>query len=509
MNFSISIKMKSFFFFFFVGLATEYCAAQAKEFQCPCASIGINENWADSNQVNCFLIPVDKAYKQTSEGKFYLAVAIAASTNKTKEFPLFYLHGGPGIATLGNLASYLKSPTWKLLRQKHDLVFFDYRGTGFSQPNLCNDLSDSLSAFARTNPTPDAFKEKEVLLYQRCREKLLSEGIQLETFSSLQFAADVEAVRKSLKIKKWGIYSVSYGTTVALNIIRSFPKDLKAVILDSPFPPNAPWVDFVRPFDTCFKVLENNLEQDEATAKQFSNLRSQFASAVKRLNEKPAKLIMKAKNDSAIQLNYTGDDFAWSIWSAMLKPKAIPFVPLAIQEVANGNDSVLQLWSTAFSSPDAHGKFSPTQSNAILCFEGKPQNPEDGREALLKAYPEFSSFNSGFNIPVCEVWRPDLPSAKIFEPVKSNLPVLILAGEYDPVCPPFFGELAAKTLSRSTFLTIPSASHAAINADDCVRKLADQFFSDPAKKLALNCISKRSKIRFLQNDLYTALKNYQ
>lgn len=508
-NATASIKIKAFLLFFFFGLITKNALGQAVDFQCPCAQIGINEKWADSNKVSCYLIPVDQAYQQTSGKKFSLAVAKVSSLNKTKEFPLLYLHGGPGIATLGNLPSYLKSSTWKLMRQKHDLVFFDYRATGFSQPDLCNDLQDSLNAFARTNPTPGAFKEKEVAFYQRCRESLSRQGIELETFSSFQLAADVDAIRQALKIKKWNIYSVSYGTTVALNVIRSFPTGLRSVILDSPFPPNAPWVDFVRPFDTCFKVLENNLRQDEATAEQFANLRSNFGKAVNRLNEKPAQLLMKVKNDSEVKYNYTGDDFAWSIWSAMLKPKAIPFVPLAINEVANGNDSVLQLWSTAFSSPDAHGKFSPTQSNAILCFEGKPQKQEDTREALMKNYPEFASFNNGYNIPVCDVWRPDLPSATIFEPVVSKVPVLILAGEYDPVCPPFFGELAAKTLSRSTFMVVPSASHAAINADDCVRNLAYQFISFPEKQLQLNCISQRAKIVFLKKDLYEALKNYR
>lgn len=487
----------------------ESCLAQKNDFQCPCSKIGLNAQWADSNKVKCFLIPVDKAYKQISGGKYYLAVATAASSCQSKADPLLYLHGGPGIATLGNLMAYLKSPTWKLMREEHDLVFFDYRGTGFSEPVLCNDLTDSLSAFARTNPTRDAIKAKEILLYQRCKESLIKQGIHLETFSSFQLAADVDAIRQALKIDKWSIYSVSYGTTVALNVIRSFSVGLTSVILDSPFPPNAPWVDFVRPFDTCFKVLEKKLNQDASTAKQFTSLRADFTRAVNRLNKKPVQLLPPGKNDSTNKYNYTGDDFAWSIWSAMLKTKAIPFVPLAIQEVANGNDSILPLWSTAFSSPDAHGKFSPAQSNAILCFEGKPQKPEDTQESLLKNYPEFSSFNSGYDISVCSVWRPDPPPKQTFDPVVSDVPVLILAGEYDPVCPPFFGELAAKTLAHSRFLMIPSASHAAINADDCVRKIANRFLSFPLKDLTLDCINRRTDIIFLKRDLYSALKNYQ
>jgi fermentation-respiration switch protein FrsA (DUF1100 family) len=92
--------------------------------------------------------------------------------------------------------------------------------------------------------------------------------------------------------------------------------------------------------------------------------------------------------------------------------------------------------------------------------------------------------------------------------VVSDIPVLILTGEYDPVCPPFFGELTAKTLSHATYLMIPSASHAAIHADDCVRNLANDFISFPAERLSTECINQRGKIVFLRKDLYSELKNY-
>ncbi len=484
---------------------TQHGFGQKEKFQCPCSKIGLDNKWADSNKVSCFLIPVNRDHEQLKDGKYNLAVAIASSENHTKEPPLLYLHGGPGIATLGNLRSYLKSSTWKLIRQKHDLIFFDYRGTGFSEPDLCNDLPDSLSTFAKSNNSGDAINQKEISLYKDCRNRLLSNGIDLKTFSSFQLAADAEAIRKILKINKWNIYGVSYGTTVALNIIRHFSSHINSVILDSPFPPNAPWNDFVRPFNAAFTVLEKTLQKDPMTAKQFANLRHDFESAVKRLNQKPVPIYFNDKKDSIKRL-YTGDNFAWSIWTALLKPKAIPFVPLAIQQVASGNDYILATWSTAFSSSDTYGKFSETQSRAILCFEGKPHKPEDSEESLLKKYPEFASFNSGFNIPICKVWRPDDPDNKNFEPVLSDVPVLIFSGEYDPVCPPLFGELTARTLRNSTFINVPAASHAAIHADDCLRNIANNFITDPFSKPSIQCVADRTEIKFITRNLLSTLE---
>src|SRR5690606_32266871 len=141
------------------------------------------------------------------------------------------------IATLGNIKSYVQSSTWRLMRENHALIFFDYRGTGFSQPDLCNDLPDSLRVFTSKNPNPDAIRAAEVTLYQRCKERLIKQGIDLKSFSSAQLAADAEAIRKALNINQWNVYGVSYGTTIALNIIRNYPGSLSSVILDSPFPP--------------------------------------------------------------------------------------------------------------------------------------------------------------------------------------------------------------------------------------------------------------------------------
>ena len=474
------------------------------KFLCECSTFGIDPVWADSCKVSCFIIPVNKNVAAPDSGEYSLAVVIAKATQDTEQPPLLYLHGGPGIATIENLKRYLKSPTWGLLREQRDLVFFDYRGTGFSEPALCDYIQDSLTTFRDTNASSQDISVKENSLYKKCRETLLSREISLSDFTSFQLAADAEAIRRALQIKEWNVYGVSYGTTVSLNLLRSFPLNIRSVVLDSPFPPNAPWNDFVRPFDTCFNALEVSVSRDSVHAKIFSSLRKDYVKAVSRLNKVPAEL----SNEKNRSHKYDGDEFAWSIWSAMLSPKSIPYVPLAIREVANGNDSVLRQWSTAFSSPDAFGKFSETQSRAILCFEGRPQKFEDTEESLTRNYPDFVSFNSGYNTQLCDVWRPEIANKEIFEPVVSDIPVLILSGEFDPVCPPLFGAITAKTLTNSTLIVVPAASHAAIHADDCLRKIANDFFLNPNEEPLTQCVYARKKIDFVSSNLATALKNY-
>jgi len=226
---------------------------------------------------------------------------------------------------------------------------------------------------------------------------------------------------------------------------------------------------------------------------------------VTRLNKNPVKI---KNNDITSDYDFNGDDFAWSVWTAMLKPGAIPLVPLTIHEVGNGNDSILSKWVVAFNDPNAHGMFSELQSKAILCYEGKPKTQADTKASLLTKYPDFSSFNIDFEGDVCEAWQPKSAGEQVFGPVVSNVPVLILSGEYDPVCPPFFGEITAKSLSKSTFIIVPSASHAAIHVDECLRNIAATFLSDPEKKLTLNCVSNRPQINFVTDSLIKRLSDF-
>ena len=105
-------------------------------YQCNCSEVGIDSSWADSSNVVCYQVPVSQNANNDSSKKILMAVAVVKASGTSPLEPLLYLHGGPGISTLSNLKKYINSPAWKLIREKHDLVFFDYRGTGFSQPDL-------------------------------------------------------------------------------------------------------------------------------------------------------------------------------------------------------------------------------------------------------------------------------------------------------------------------------------------------------------------------------------
>ncbi len=250
-------------------------------------------------------------------------------------------------------------------------------------------------------------------------------------------------------------------------------------------------MDFVRPFDASFKALEKHIAEKPLLSATFPSLKASFVKAVNRLNKEAVILPLKMKLDSTVtSYKYDGRDFAWSIWTALLSPKYIPLVPLAISELGNGNDAALTKWAILFSDPNSFGKFSPAQSSAIMCLEQRPKTIDETEEALAAKYPEYVSFitPAGSADDECNALGSRVVNKVFFEPVVGNIPMLIIAGEYDPVCPPVFGDVTARTLSNSTFITVPSASHAAMFSDDCLMKIATEFISNPDKKPTKECV---------------------
>jgi hypothetical protein len=70
----------------------------------------------------------------------------------------------------------------------------------------------------------------------------------------------------------------------------------------------------------------------------------------------------------------------------------------------------------------------------------------------------------------------------------SDLPALIVNGEYDPVTPPAWAQHAAETLSNSSIFIIPAGGHGVIDMSDCTTDIEFQFLSDPTTELDGSCI---------------------
>lgn len=77
--------------------------------------------------------------------------------------------------------------------------------------------------------------------------------------------------------------------------------------------------------------------------------------------------------------------------------------------------------------------------------------------------------------------------------VESDIPTLIFSGEFDPITPPTWGQLAAETLSKSQFLAFPGFGHgvldSGIDGGACSRQIVTDFLADPELPVDASCVS--------------------
>src|ERR1051325_368575 len=202
--------------------------------------------------------------------------------------PVIHLAGGPGSSSL-NEAKYLFSHGLDAVLNQRDLILFDQRGTGYSQPRLdCPEreaitpllLGGKLSAEETGQGIVDAFR--------RCHDRLISEGIDLAAYNSAASAADLNDLRLALGYDKLNLYAVSYGTRLALTLMRDHPEAVRSAVLDSTYPLQVNLYTALAPnAERAFNVFFNNCAADPGCNARYPDLRTVFYQLVDQLNAQP------------------------------------------------------------------------------------------------------------------------------------------------------------------------------------------------------------------------------
>jgi len=98
---------------------------------------------------------------------------------------------------------------------------------------------------------------------------------------------------------------------------------------------------------------------------------------------------------------------------------------------------------------------------------------------------------------ICQLWKvKQLPPTQK-QPVTSNVPTLILAGEYDPITPPANAQLTEQTLKNSYFFLFPGMGHGEEYNSDCADTIISSFEDNPTLKPSGVCINNLSEPAFL------------
>ena len=176
--------------------------------------------------LRCVLVtvPIDRA--DPAAGNTQVSVAIRPGTGDESLAPLAVLQGGPGGAS-SELAPFLPS-------RPYAQVFIDQRGVGFGSSSFwCHELLDALTEIIEsTRAEADVISSGAIA---RCSDRLKKDSVFAHTTTAAH-AADVVDVMAALGHQRWLLYGVSYGTTIALEVLRNAPAGLAGAVLDGVYP---------------------------------------------------------------------------------------------------------------------------------------------------------------------------------------------------------------------------------------------------------------------------------
>ena len=147
-------------------------------------------------------------------------VTIPARSAEKRPDPVFILVGGPGQGAASLAVGLARGHA--ALNIDRDLIFMDQRGTGRSSPLACPASESGIAPLLES-----IFDSARVAA---CRRRL-ERSADLSMYGATQVVADIEKVRQALGVRQLNFHAASYGTRVALEYLRTHPRNVRSAIL--------------------------------------------------------------------------------------------------------------------------------------------------------------------------------------------------------------------------------------------------------------------------------------
>jgi pimeloyl-ACP methyl ester carboxylesterase len=386
--------------------------------------------------------------------------------------------GGPGYSTLANFDS---------LRYNSDFfqfgafIAFDQRGTKKSQPCLdCPEVGEAFIRAYRENLSKDSL---ELIAVKQCRQRLAAQGIDLSAYNTIESAADINDLRKALKLDSLTLFGISYSGGLMLTVARNHPEAVKALVLNSPLPSYVNYEEHALfNHNEALNQVFDNCEADSTHDPRYNQLRQRFHEYFTALAGKQFSLryAEPGKQDS-FTVRYTKNELTDAVIDHInnAQLKTVPFV---MNEIINGNHG-------PYVREQLDGIFKGNQSlsagmrYSIYCSEQIAYSDK----ALIKKQDAILPWLAGHpfnnvNHAICDCWNVKPEATIVKTPVYSNVPALIAGGDADPWCRPFYNLLIKRTLPNAQIITVHNNTHGARLAVKGVDFLK-MFIANPYKKL--------------------------
>jgi len=434
---------------------------------------------AQTVPARCATLRVPEDRSSANGRRLELAVAWVPSTAKAPaRDPVVMLAGGPGQSALEAFPTVY--PAFReILRQRHVLLV-DQRGAGRSNPLQCpgtlNDealrLLDSAGVDEVRRLTTDCLQE-------------LGPNVDVRAYTTSAYIADLEDVRRALGIAQFNLVGVSYGTRVGLEYLRRHPESIRTVVLDSVVPPSlALGNEHAKNLEAAVDAQFARCTADVECTKRFGSPRARLDDLLQRLHEHPQHVTYRDPlTNEQREDEFTAISLASVVRFHSYAPQLFGMLPMLLAEAANGQFGNLMAQSRMMEQLIGEQIYVPLQLS-VMCAEDAPGMRVDPADDGTILGTEFVDYT----LAQCAVWPRGTVPKDFHDAVKSNLPVLLLSGELDPVTPPRYADEVQRTLPNSRHFVFRGQGHSVMGVGCGPRLVAEFIATADAKELDGNCL---------------------
>ena len=414
----------------------------------------------------CGVLKVPEDPLQPAGATIDLRVAVVPALNRrAAAAPLFLLAGGPGQAATDLYTSY--AGAFARVNRNHDIVLVDQRGTGRSAPLSCAYPDDWQNA-------PDEMLQ----LRQATRACLEKFGPRVRFYTTSVAVADLDSVRSALGYAHIDLYGSSYGTRVAQLYMRRHPLSTHAVVLDGvTYPEQAIGPDTPSDGERALDLIVRRCEHAPDCAAAFPALRQDLDGLRRRFGpDKETVSISDPSTAQPLRVEFNRGMFNGALRFLSYNAAEASLLPTLLHQGAAGNLAPLAT-QTIMLARQIGDQLASGMQNSVICSEDEPlfAAANIDRQRIAQTYQGADQLDGLAEI--CKLWPRGPVDPDLHDPLRSDIPTLLLSGDADPVTPPDDAARAALGLAHHRNLVLPGEGHGQL-ATGCVPRLMADFLDD-------------------------------
>ncbi len=390
------------------------------------------------------------------------------------------LAGGPGQAAVP-IAPDFASILGPAIASR-DLLVYDQRGTGASNPLVC-------AALGRSSGTL-------VSVARDCSRQL---GPARAFFRTPESVEDLESLRVAGGYEKLALYGVSYGTKVATAYASAHPDRVESLVLDSVVTPEGPDA-FRRSSLAAVPRVVDEICADRRCRGITASASRDVATLVRRLRSKSLKGSVYSATGRRFTARLSESGLFGILLAGDLNPTLRAELPGSARAALAGDvKPLLRLSARSAGLENAVGyQSSRADSDALFLTTTCEENPtfpwtrgapasQKEREAVraARALPPGSTgpfsrqvaLEQGI-LPICLGWQTASPAPTPDAPLPA-VPLLTIDGRGDLRTPVADATAVAARVPGAQLLTVPNVGHSVLGADPtaCSKNAIAAFYS--------------------------------